>query len=79
MGTLPAKSAMKSKVPCSMAGSRCSMVISRMRSSSRATVLGVNALFTSVRIRVWSGGSRARNDMVLCASGPKAAGSRDTP
>ena len=79
IGTLPAKSAMKSNVPCSMAGSRCSTVICRIRSSSRATVRGLNALFTRVRMRVWSGGSRARKDIVLCASGPKAAGSSETP
>ena len=79
MGSLPAKSAMKSKVPCSRAGSRCSRAISRMWSSIWATLDGVKPLPTSERIRVWRGGSRARKDMNLWASGPKALGSSETP
>ena len=51
----------------------------RMCSSIWATLDGVNPLPTSERIRVWRGGSRARKDMNLWASGPKALGSRDTP
>ncbi len=79
MGSLPAKSAMKSKVPSSRAGPRCSRAMVRMSCSIWATLVGVNPLPTSERIRVWRGGSRARNDMNRWASGPKALGSRDTP
>ena len=54
-------------------------MISRMRSSMALTLVGVKPLPTSERIRVWSGGSRARKDMTLWASGLKALGSSDTP
>ncbi len=63
MGTLPAKSRMKSNDPRSSAGSRCSRVISRIRSSIAATLVGVNPLPTSDRMRVCRGGSMAKNDM----------------
>ena len=53
--------------------------MARIRSSIWATFDGVNPLPTSERIRVWRGGSRARNDITLWASGPKALGSRETP
>ncbi len=79
IGTLPAKSAMKSNVPRSSAGSRCSRVIWRTRSSIAPTLVGVNPLPTSERILVCLGGSSARKDMVRWASGLKALGSRDTP
>ena len=44
IGSLPAKSAMKSNVPCSRAGSRCSTAMARMRSSIWATLDGGEAL-----------------------------------
>ena len=52
MGSLPAKSAMKSNVPRSRAASRCSRAMARIRSSIWATFDGVNPLPTSERIRV---------------------------
>ena len=79
MGSLPAKSAMKSNVPLSRAASRCSTAMARISSSIWATFEGVKPLPTSERIRVCLGGSRARKDMNLWASGPKALGSRETP
>ena len=53
--------------------------MARIRSSIWATLDGVKPLPTSERIRVCRGGSRARNDITLWASGPKALGSRETP
>ena len=50
-----------------------------MRGSMAFTLDGVKPLPTSDRMRVCLGGSRARNDIVRWASGPKAAGSRETP
>ena len=50
-----------------------------MPSSMAATRRGVKLFPTMERMRVWRGGSMARNDMARCASGPKAAGSRLTP
>ena len=79
IGTLPAKSEMKSNEPDSSAGSRCWSVISRMRTSMAFTLEGVKPLPTSDRMRVCFGGSRARKDIVRCASGPKALGSSETP
>ena len=79
MGSLPAKSAMKSNEPRSRAGSRCSRAMARMSASIAATLDGVKPLPTSERMRVCRGGSRARNDMNLWASGPKALGSSETP
>ncbi len=79
IGSRPAKSEMKSKLPRSTAGSRCSTASWRMRGSSSATRRGVKLLPTSERSRVWPGGSMARNDIDRWAWGPKAAGSSDTP
>ena len=50
-----------------------------MLSSISATRRGVKPRDTSARMRVWRGGSMARNDMVLWACGPEAALSRLTP
>ncbi len=55
------------------------MASRRMPSSMAATRRGVKLLPTMERMRVWRGGSMARNDMARWASGPKAAGSRLTP
>ncbi len=48
---------------------RCSWrASSRMRGSSSATRRGVKPRDTSARMRVWRGGSMARNDIVACAA-----------
>ena len=47
----------------------------RMRGSSALTVLGVNALLTSARSRVWSGGSRM--SIVYSCGGGSMASCRD--
>ncbi|GAA4370399.1 hypothetical protein GCM10023088_21670 [Actinomadura verrucosospora] len=39
----------------------------------------MNPLDTRARIRVWRGGSSARNDIVRGAWGPQALGSTETP
>ena len=65
MGSLPAKSAMKSNDGEAMAASRCSTVSWRMRGSSSATRRGVNPRDTRPRMRPCLGGSMARKDMVL--------------
>ena len=50
-----------------------------MRGSSSATRRGVKPRDTRPRMRPCIGGSIARNDIVLWAWGPDAAGSSDTP
>ncbi len=60
---------MKSKLPRSTAASVYFPAISRIRGSSAATRRGVNARETRPRIAVCSGGSMARNEMNLDASG----------
>ena len=71
MGSRPAKSATKSKRPLLDGGLE---VLDGQRAgssaSSSATRRAVKALDTSERIRVWRGGSMARNDMARWASGP---------
>ena len=50
-----------------------------MRGSSSATRRGVKPRDTRPRMRPCIGGSIARNDIVLCACGPDAEGSSETP
>ena len=52
---------------------------SRMRGSSSAIRRGVKPRDTSARMRVWRGGSMARNDIMACARGCDDAGSSETP
>ena len=73
IGSLPAKSAMKSQRVCSRQASRCSRAIARIRGSSSDTRRGVKPRETSARMRVCRGGSIARNDMVASASGWKTS------
>ncbi len=70
MGSFPATSPTMSNEPISTAASRYSTARARIPGSSSATRRVVKALDTSDRIRVWRGGSMARNDMDLCAWGP---------
>ena len=63
MGSLPAKSAIMSKLPALDGGSRCSTASARMRGLELGHPPGREGLGPSERIRVWGGGSMARNDI----------------
>jgi hypothetical protein len=56
-GSGPANASIRSKPSALVSGSSSSPMIRRMRGARRSTARGVNALLTSARSRVWSGGS----------------------
>ncbi len=75
-----ATSATRSPPPASASRSTSRSTFAWTRPRSRSTIRGVNALATSRRSRVWSGGSRSSMPLrIRCQNGARYAGSSGRP